>query len=279
MSQLAQLNQRIKVIGTIKKTTNAMRLIAMSLHSRLRQKKNFLESYREKLESLLTHLNTFVPHYQKKTIVRDEQSELIIIIGSQKGLAGTFNSSLAQFFFSHYVPSKHINIIAVGKQIIELLKMQHVPLYASYNAINSSNFLTISHILTTTLFTHLHPAHVTIYSVRPRTFFSAKPEKRKLNLNPTLSLPTQEQPLQEIIFEQDPEEIYTYLQKLHTKLTIQEVLFNSLLAEQAARFISMDTATQNAEKLLMTMRLNYNKLRQTAITRELTDTMGAMTQE
>jgi F-type H+-transporting ATPase subunit gamma len=52
-------------------------------------------------------------------------------------------------------------------------------------------------------------------------------------------------------------------------------LFQSLLAEHAARFISMDTATRNANSLLETTRLEYNKLRQAKITKELTELVGS----
>ena len=49
------------------------------------------------------------------------------------------------------------------------------------------------------------------------------------------------------------------------------LLFESLLAEHAARFISMDTATRNAQTLLEETQLQYNKLRQAKITKELTE--------
>jgi len=52
---------------------------------------------------------------------------------------------------------------------------------------------------------------------------------------------------------------------------INAVLLESILAEQAARFISMDTATRNAKNLLEETTLQYNKLRQAKITKELTE--------
>ena len=53
--------------------------------------------------------------------------------------------------------------------------------------------------------------------------------------------------------------------------TVYEGLFDSLLGEQAARFIAMDGATRNANSLLESMKLEYNKLRQAKITKELTE--------
>jgi F-type H+-transporting ATPase subunit gamma len=54
------------------------------------------------------------------------------------------------------------------------------------------------------------------------------------------------------------------------------MLLQSLTAEHAARFIAMDSSTTNAASLLDTMKLQYNKLRQAKITRELTDLMSAL---
>jgi F-type H+-transporting ATPase subunit gamma len=59
------------------------------------------------------------------------------------------------------------------------------------------------------------------------------------------------------------------------EITIQHILFESLLAEQAARFISMDSSTRNAETILEETILWYNKLRQAKITKELTELIGS----
>ena len=61
-------------------------------------------------------------------------------------------------------------------------------------------------------------------------------------------------------------------------INIQAALYESLLSEQSARFLSMDAATQNAQNLLNKMKLEYNKLRQANITRELTELSASFNQ-
>ena len=64
--------------------------------------------------------------------------------------------------------------------------------------------------------------------------------------------------------------LYDYFNSMPLELR-QQALFQSLLAEHAARFISMDSSTRNAKDMLESLQLNYNKLRQAKITRELTE--------
>jgi F-type H+-transporting ATPase subunit gamma len=78
-------------------------------------------------------------------------------------------------------------------------------------------------------------------------------------------------PGEQYTWEQNPSDILDDLALQYLTATMYRLLFQSLLAEQAARFISMDNATRNAKQLLEDTQLQYNKLRQAKITRELTE--------
>lgn len=62
---------------------------------------------------------------------------------------------------------------------------------------------------------------------------------------------------------------------MHITEKIRTILFSSLLAEHNARFTAMDNATRNAENFLDTMKLQFNKMRQAKITKELAELAGA----
>jgi F-type H+-transporting ATPase subunit gamma len=76
---------------------------------------------------------------------------------------------------------------------------------------------------------------------------------------------------QDYFWSQKAEEILDKLAPQYIASNVNSFLIESLLAEQAARFLSMDTATRNAKKLLEETTLQYNKLRQAKITKELTE--------
>ncbi len=278
MPQLIQLRQRITAIETIKKTTNAMRLISMSMLSRLRAQKAHFDRYKHEVDNLLAEVILLVPSAATHQVISQESNRhLIIIVGSQKGLAGVFNVGLAQFFMEEALPlPKSTELVAVGKQIIQFLRAHSIIPDNTYPTFSASNFITIAHDLVQKI-TNTPYATVTIYSTYPRTFFIQKPHKTRIvPFTPPLSTaPARQHTVHNYIWEQSPEATYEYLLKLSRKVMLQQALLESLLAEQSSRFLSMDAATRNADNLLATMRLDYNRLRQANITRELTDLVGS----
>lgn len=262
MANLIYLRQRIKVVDTIKKTTNAMRLISMSLHSRLRHKKQYLEAYKKEVLNLARNTQTVSHEQTTKT--------LAILVGSQKGLCGTFNTALFSFF-----ANTTDNIIVIGKQMAQLCALNNVSTTQVHEQFNISNFVDIATKITSVILENKYSS-VVVYSNHPKTFFlqtQVKTEIWPLNMQESSS------PETEYLFEQANETLSSYICQLLIKVHLQELLFSSLLAEQASRFISMDNSTRNAENLLHTMKLQYNKRRQADITRELTDLSGSLSQQ
>lgn len=266
MANLIYLRQRLKVVDTIKKTTNAMRLISMSLHSRLRQKKQYLEAYKKelfKLTPLLTSLPATSTH----------GSDLIILIGSQKGLCGTFNTALFHFFTTQEQEVR--DVIIVGKQMASLCILNQITPKQVYPELHASNFITLAAQLSTLILSGEYRS-VIVISNQPKTFFIQQQEMTQVW---PLIMPEATASSEEYLYEQTPEELNRYLCDLLVKIHMQELLFSSLLAEQSARFISMDNSTRNAENLLVTMKLQYNKQRQADITRELADLTGSLAEQ
>ncbi len=279
MAQLIQMRQRIKAIETIKKITHAMRLIAMSNHNRLKGKEQTLVNYSNSLNNLFVSIKQHAPDWSNPILYpahAAEQKPLIVLVASSKGLAGGFNAATFKMFDLH-VPLKtraQFNYISVGKKATEHLT-NHVPntaIVATYNDFSSANLLSLATTLTDTLLT-ASPAYssVIFFSSKQKSFFSQKPYR--LQLIP-FTTPEQDLPLldlQEYIWEQSPTAMLDLLARQCIEASLQKILFQSLLAEQAARFLSMDSSTRNANTLLEVTQLQYNKLRQAKITRELTE--------
>ena len=78
----------------------------------------------------------------------------------------------------------------------------------------------------------------------------------------------------EFLFEPNPEAFLGYLLSHYLNIYIYQVLLNAKASEQSARMVSMKNATDNAESLIKDLNLEYNKLRQGNITKELLDIAG-----
>ncbi len=269
MEQLIVMKRRIKAVETIKKVTHAMRLISMSSHTRLREKKKSLTEYKDTFESLWSSVRAVLPP-EKEHPYKGTPRHLIIMVGSQKGLCGTFNSSLFKYFETqHPKLKKYYHFITIGHFAVEYLKRRKIIPLASYPAFTPEHFVTIAQAATDLIVHSPLPYQtVTVYSNVEKSFFVQQPQKHEIY---PLSAPELSQSGTTYLFEQSPKLLRKTLSNLLLSVSLQDLLFDSLLAEQAARFISMDASTRNADNLITTMKLDYNKVRQASITRELTE--------
>lgn len=282
MAQLIQMRQRIKAIETIKKITHAMRLISMSSHSRLKNRQEPLKVYKDAMNNLFAKVHSITPQWHNAILFpkAEPNNILIILVGSYKGLCGSFNSALFHYFQRYQIEHNTYNarFIVVGKRAIEYVKQQKESvIVASYDEINNASLLPIAHAITNTIMTAQKPfSRVIMVSNVVKSFFMQKPQAHILiPFASAPQAPSQAQQLEEYIWEEQPQELLDALAQQCLDAHIQYLLFESLLAEHAARFLSMDNSTRNAQNLLETTQLDYNKLRQAKITKELTELTGS----
>lgn len=283
MSQLIQMRRRIATIETIHKITNAMRLIAMSGHSRLKHKDELILNYKKQIEELYQQIRTQIPaDYDPMAKHIDPQApELIIVIGSQKGLCGGFNSHLFHFFEEYVQTKTKPKLITIGKRATDYIpdkKYGHVLLSQSTFNINNIHTIVfeISQIISEP---EARYSRITVVSNVLKTFFSQRPTAHcllPLETESTYESKQQNTVFEGYLWEQTPQSIINDLAYLYLEATLHALLFQSLLAEQAARFLSMDNSTRNAESLLESYKIQYNKLRQAKITKEINELVSSI---
>lgn len=280
MTKLIQLRQRIKSIQTIEKITHAMRLIAISSHTHLKSQKNSLIKYVDTIKEYFNIVYQQSPHWISPldTLNNKNKKTLIIIIGSQKGLCGNFNQTLFNTIHKEepLILSNRCQIIAIGKKVADYAYTTTPnTLIHRYDIFNKNNISSITKELTQNIIKKSHNYEkVIIWSNALKTFFLQKPTRTTLlpmgshlnkSENGTLSSPS------EYKWEFSSQELLDHLSIQYLQAHLHLLLLESLLAEQAARFLSMDNATRNAKKLSDASRLQYTKLRQAKITREINE--------
>lgn len=284
MSVLMLMRQRMKAVQTIQKITHAMRLISMSTHTRLRHKKTALTHYTHELSHLFSQVYAHAPQWNNSILLPKAsapQRQLIILVGSQKGLCGTFNTSLFSYFerAQAHINTKNQEIITVGKRAHEYISQTHTyQVRASHNEFTQTTLSAIAQEITDYIM-HASPHYssVIVYSNGSKSFFVQTPGEHALIPLALPSAHAQEKDTHEgFEWEQSPDRILTSLAQNLLLASLQDILLTSLTAEQAARFVAMDNSTRNARNLLDDMTLDYNKRRQAKITRELTDLIGSL---
>lgn len=277
MSQLIQLKQRIKAIQVIKKITHAMRLISMSSRIKMIKNAESLKRFRDEITPLLCSLEQFHPQLHEQ---KSYHKDIWILIASEKGLCGNFNTTIFAHF-EHELTKINItdyNFIAVGKQAGDYLAKQGIKVIARYDKLSNSHLEKTANQLYEFLSYHKNSyQNVTCFYSRSKTFFIQEPCQYQL-------LPVQAEKscsindvvdLADYHWIQDPADVIVCIFQSFLKLNVLFILSQSMIAEQSARFLSMDSSTRNAENLLKKMQLEYNKVRQAKITRELTELISS----
>ena len=277
MSQLIQLKQRIKAIEVIKKITHAMRLISMSSRLKMIKLSENLHLFRDEITPLLCSLeNAHSSIDQNQPLHKN----LLIIIASEKGLCGNFNSIIFNYFESYLkkIDVSTYDFITVGKQAGDYLTQRGIKVIARHDK------LTPNHLEKTA--THLYEflvknkdsyASVTCLHNRSKSFFIQEPcEFQLLPVQPQTSCNVQKSIIiEDYHWVQKPADVVLCIFQSFIKLNVLAILSESIISEQSSRFLSMDSSTRNAENLLKKMNLEYNKIRQTKITKELTELISS----
>lgn len=266
MSKLVQMRNRIKSINTIRKITHAMRLVAMSTHATLKQKKFNLIEYSKVFKDLYSKI---FPNETTCEIDNTQITDLIILIGSQKGLCGNFNNSIFKFFSNN--KDNTPLIITIGRNSTDYIISLGIKPIAYFNEFSNLNFVSISSSITKILLSeNTNFKKISIFSNFSKGFFIQTPIKTVLKIPQVINNNFENN---EYIIDNksNMDGLCNTIAKMIVKITLQEILFESLIAEQAARFVSMDSATRNADKALEQTKIEYNKIRQSEITKELTE--------
>lgn len=292
MAKLIQIRQRIKAIETIKKVTHAMRLISMSSHSRLRGKQEPLRNYRAGINALFAKLQPFAPDWTNPIMYpATHGTTLYILVGSQKGLCGTFNTNLFAKFTHILEQNAHtpFYLITVGKKATDFVSEHYAQRSVrSFDDFSPRTLASIASDIIDVILSAPQPfSQVVVVSNEFTGFFVQKPREaviipfnqarpapallRSSSFEGRLGQESIPAPIEDLLWYQQPKEILDMLAQQYIEAELQALLFESLLAEHAARFISMDAATRNAETLLEETKADYNKLRQAKITKELTE--------
>ena len=274
MANLKEIRGRIKSIKSIQKVTSAMKMVAAA---KLRTSQSNMEQcrpYSGKITSLLNDLmadcNSNDYDLMNK---RDVNKTLYVVITSDRGMAGAFNTNILKKAQSDIdLDSKENSvIIPIGKKSRDYFKNRNFNIFSEH--IEFWGDLNFNHA-------------IKIGDEIVNLFLSQKVDKVKIYYNEFKNLATQViknvdfLPLENIdtetkvlatdrLYEPSKEQILKELIPKHINVQVWQYLLESYASEQAARMLAMENATDNAGEMIRELGLQYNKARQSAITTEI----------
>ena len=281
MPSLKEVRIRIASVKSTQQITSAMKMVAAS---KLRKGQNAiiqLRPYAKKLQEILQNLTTSLEGSGESIYAenREVRKVLIVVMASNRGLCGAFNSNVIKTTIRHiqgnypaFTETGRISLITIGKKASDYFRKNHFPVVESYDDIyNSMTFDAVSHIAES-LMARFAGGEYDRVDIVYNQFRSAAVQRliveQFLPVLPLVGDHTQKFQT-DYLFEPDKHRIVTELIPRSLKIQFFKDLLDSYASEMGARMTAMHQATDNASELLKDLKLSYNKARQAAITKEL----------
>jgi len=281
MASLKDIRGRIKSVKNTQQVTKAMKMVAAAKLRRAQDLIMQLRPYATKLNEIKGNLiaNLEGEIANEYAVTREEKKILFVVISSDRGLCGGFNSNLLKAMFA-YIEEHHaeqlkagdLEFLCVGKKGFEYLRNRNYSILGGNREVFSGlSFAKADPVAEEVMKGFLDGTWDKIY-LAYNEFVNVMVQKRIIE--PFLPIPLEEgsgegSANSDYIFEPDKMEIVTELIPKALKLQFYRGLLESNASEQGARMIAMDNATENAEELLKDLKRRYNKARQAAITKEI----------
>jgi F-type H+-transporting ATPase subunit gamma len=287
MPNLKDIKNQINSVGSTKKITSAMKMVAASKLRRSQEKAEAARPYSSRLEEMLSSLaSSGTPGegvIKLLTGTGKDERYLVVPVTADRGLCGGFNSSInrntIKFIKSLEADGKSVQLITVGKKSRDffnrIMKDKVIENFADLGSTGASYDIALE-----------------ISNKLQHLYFDAQFDKCIIVYNKFISVISQEVTHQQLIpldmqkaeklseekeskdssiytYEPDEETILKDLLPKNVSIQIFKILLESNAGEQGARMAAMDNATRNAGEMIDSLTLVYNRTRQAFITKEL----------
>ena len=291
MATLRELKTRIGSVASSEKITGAMKMISSAKVHKFEASLKQLVPYRNKIKSVMAHIMQSGTDFSSPLIeTRHEVKKIAFaVFGSDDGLCGAYNINIFKAALEEvrrlqvkYGPSIDIDLYPIGQKMHKALSKlagNHLHI-ATIDGVDSKMEASKVNEFTHLLRDRFSSGEYDLVCVEYMKFFSMSRQRATFEtlfpvsgetlLEGSENIPTTGM----IIFEPDANSIFNAVLPMFVLSTMQEITIENRASEQAARVMAMQSANDNAKKLLEGLRLEYNKLRQENITTELLDILG-----
>lgn len=284
MASLRDLRARIESTKNTQQITKAMKLVSASKLRRAQHNITNMRPYALALRKLIADLAiTHKVHHPLMMKKNEVKKVLLVVLTSDRGLCGAFNSNINKFAENYIVQNKNkyekVDFFFIGKRGMDFFLRKNIQGIDSILKLDKDiSYELASGVAEKLLNQYLKGDYDQIrliynefksaisQKVVCETLLPIDVEVSSFNSDTNKTMFSQD-----MIFEPSPEKIIEQLLTRHFDLQIYRCMSESVASEHGARMNAMENATNNAKEMLNAMTLTYNKLRQEKITTELTE--------
>jgi F-type H+-transporting ATPase subunit gamma len=273
MASQRDIRRRIGAVRNIKQITRAMQFVAASKLKRAQDATLAARPYSEKIDEVLADLAAVLTGDDHPLLAEPEsQKRLIILITTDRGLAGPLNTNTIRFAAGEITgKAGDLAVVTVGRKGRDAMRRAHVPLAAHFEGFGDrptfADVLPLARLVTDDYLGGDVGRVDIVYSQFVSTLVQRPALDQLLPVQPTED--TAGIPGGQFIFEPSPAKVLEQLLPRYVATRLFQAVLESKASEESSRMVAMKNATDNAEDLIDDLTLSYNKVRQSNITREM----------
>lgn len=272
---MKDIKRRIKSVGSTRQITKAMELISSSKLRKAKARAEqarpyFNELYRSMCEIASANIDFSTVFTQKRTV----KNRLFIVIAGDRGLAGGYNSNVLKMAAAaHANDAEKPKIIAIGRKAIEYFSKRGYELIGTFPNIAEDIKPSLAQDIADIAVNMFRSGEVDDVQLFFTLFVSSlTQEPQQMAVLPILTQKLENYGT--MSYDPSPEAVFNRIVPRYTASLLQCAVVEAYASEQGARRTAMESATDNADEMIASLSLLYNRARQASITQELTEIVG-----
>ena len=277
MANLKEIRARITSISSTMQITSAMKMVSAAKLKKATDAIVMLRPYSEKLQEIIENVSstTDLEGVSTFTAEREVKKVLYIVITSNKGLAGAFNSSVIKELNHKISDTIHeIEILTVGKKVYDAVRRSRKVYDNQSSIFDAMSFQGVSSFMERVMSAYREGEFDKVYVIYNKFINAATQEVMTEQVLPIAMSEKEGSANTDYLFEPNAAEILNVLIPKSIKTQVYKSILDSVASEHGARMTAMHKATDNAEALRNDLKIFYNKARQAAITNEILEIVG-----
>lgn len=279
MPSLRDIRRRIRSVKNTAQITKAMEMVAASRMRRAQQRVLASRPYSDTLRELISELAAQpgnAGQLHPLLVQREIDTVGIVLLTSDRGLCGALNANTIRRGTELLLEQAHeVELVTVGRKGQDFMVRRGRKLLATFTGLGDRpDYMSVVPIARVIMDSYNAGVMDLCYLVYPKFISTLTQRPQVEQLLPIAASARVERPL-EYIYEPDPVSILSELLPRYVEVRLYQAVLETVASEQSARMVAMRNATENAKDLIQALTLTYNKARQAAITKEVTEIAAA----
>jgi F-type H+-transporting ATPase subunit gamma len=281
MAGFKEIRTKIRSVENTRKITRAMEMVAAAKMRRAQERMRAARPYSSRVRNIAGHLAESTPEYTHPFLVRREVARRVglILVSTDKGLCGGMNTNILRLVTSRLreYDSRGIacDMVAIGGKGYSFLNRVGARIVAHAVQLGDSPHLErligpVKVLLDAAMAGEVDEIHI-FYTRFVNSMLQEAMAEQLVPLTPEHMRPDRASHSWDYITEPDPQTVIDELVARYVEAMIYRAVVENMASEQSARRVAMKAASDNAGNVINELKLVYNKTRQAAITKEISE--------